>query len=266
MLTAAFSSGNGKAIDPLIYRSARSQGMADARVMLGDEWSVLGNPAGLTSLTGASFGICYENYYLISDLGLGAFSVALPTKTGTFGFGFTTFGYSSYRESRVTLSYGKAFGRKLMAGISLNYMTIHQPNDCGNLNALVPALGIQVLPIPELTLGLQVFNPASQHYVPEGYLVVPQIFQAGLGYKLGDELLVCFEADKTAREKIICSGGVEITLRKQFLIRMGISSSETRKFSFGVGYRSRLITLDLAFAKHPLLGFNPAAGISFRIK
>lgn len=256
---------NGGATDNRVFHgNARSLGMAGVRVMLADEWSGIGNQAGLAAITSPSFSIHYENYFLVPALGTGAFSICMPTRSGTFGFCFSNYGYASYRENQLCLSIGKAFGYRFRAGIGLHYLTVHQPSDMGNLSALVPALGIQALLLPDLTIGLQVFNPACQHYVPAGYLNLPVTGQAGLGYQLGQEVLICFEAEKQAHEKLQYRGGIEINLEQKLIARFGIYSGEYPGYSFGIAFHSRLLFIDLAASRHPVLGFSPAISLSFR--
>jgi len=262
LLVAFLNAGSGIANDPVSHGAARSQGMANASVMLADPWSGVGNPAGLAVLTNLAFSIHYENYFLVPDLGLEFFSCGMPTKTGTFGISYSTFGYSFYRESQACLSFGKSFGNKFRAGIGLHYLMIRQSADLGNLSALVPALGIQAIPMPGLTIGLQVFNPAGQQYVPTGHLTIPTLIDAGLGYELGGEIFICFETEKRSLEKLKYYGGIEINLQKLIIARFGVSSGEYPGYSFGLGFQIRPLTIDIAATHHPVLGFSPAITIS----
>jgi hypothetical protein len=262
-LVALLSAEHGWTNDPETYCGSRSQGIAGVRVMLADHWSGQGNPAGMAIITQPSFSICYENWFLIPDIGLGAFALNMPTKTGTFGMGFTTFGYSFYRENRAYLSFGRNLGQKVRAGIGLHYQTVRQSSDYGNLSALVPALGIQILPVQSLTIGFQLFNPAGQHYVPAGFLHLPVVFQTGFGWKLGDEVLICAEAEKRSQGKTTYRGGIEINWQQLLVFRFGIRSGEFPGYSFGVGLHYRSFMVDIAATHHPVLGFNPSVTISF---
>jgi hypothetical protein len=251
---------------PSFKGDVRSQGMANARVMLDNHWSGMNNPAGLAGISTTSFGIYYTNCFQVPELGMGAFSCGIPTKTGNFGISYITFGYSLFRQGQASLAYGKAFGKKFRAGIGLHYLMVLQPADYGNLYALIPSLGIQLLPLNGITMGIQVFNPARQQYIPSGYQDVPSGFGAGTGYKLGNEVLFCAEVEKIIKEKAKYYGGFEIILQKMVLMRFGISSGEFPEFSFGIGFQSRLLNIDLAVSRHPVLGFSPAIGLSYVMK
>lgn len=255
-----------KAQLPSFQGDARSQGMANAGVMLANHWSGINNPAGLAGIKAISFGLFYENYFELPELGMGAFSFGIPTKTGNYGISFITFGYALFRQGQASLSYGKAFGNKFRAGIGLHYLIICQPADYGNLYALVPSLGIQLLPLNGITFGVQVFNPAGQQYIPSGYQDIPSGFRAGAGYKLGNEVLFCAEAEKIIKEKATYYGGFEIILQKMLLVRFGVSPGQFSEFSFGIGLRSQHLTIDLAATRHPVMGFSPAIGLTYVMK
>jgi hypothetical protein len=240
--------------------------MANARVMLANHWSGINNPAGLAGITATSFGLNYENHFELPELGMGAFSIGISTKTGNFGISYMTFGYSSFHQGEASLSYGKAFGKKFRAGIGLHYLLICQPADYGNLYTFLPSLGIQLLPLKGITLGVQVFNPAGQQYIPSGYLDIPSGFRAGAGYTLGNEVLLCAEVEKILKDKASYYGGFEIALQKMLLVRFGVSFGLFPQFSFGIGLQCRHLTIDLAAARHPVMGYSPAIGLSYAMK
>jgi hypothetical protein len=255
-----------KAQQLLFQGDARSQGMANARVMLANQWSGLNNSSGLAGVKATSFGLYYANYFQVPELGVGAFSFVIPTSTGTYAVSYAAYGYSLFRQSHAVLSYGKAFGNIFRAGIGLHYLMIRQSYDYGTLYAFVPSLGIQLLPLTGLTVGVDVFNPAVQHYIPSGYQDIPAVIRAGIGYNLGNEVLICAEVEKASKEKAKCYGGVEITLQKMVLMRLGFSSGEFPGFSFGIGFQSRHLKIDVASARHPVLGFSSALGIAYAMK
>jgi hypothetical protein len=266
LLAGLLYHSNSQAQHPVFSGDARSQGMANARVMISNSWSGLNNPAGLAGIGAISFGLYVENRYQVSELSLGAFSLGIPTKTGTYGISYAAFGYSLFNQEHASLSYGKALGKKIRAGIGIHYLMICQPYENGNLYAFVPSLGIQLLPVNGLTVGFHVFNPAGQPYNPAGYIKIPAVYSAGVGYNLGNEVLLCAEAEKSSLEKTKYYGGVEFTLVKIFLVRFGLSSGEFQKLSFGIGYHGRQVSIDMAATRHPILDFQTSLSLSYAIK
>lgn len=240
----------------------RSQGMSHAGVMLADHWSGLENPAGLAGLRKNTFGICYSNNYMVSQLGTGAASCGITTRSGNYGVSLLSFGYSSFRQSMASLCYGKKLGKKLRAGIGIRGLLISQPAGYGNLYAVIPSLGLQVIPVERITFGIHAYNPAGQEYIPSGYLEIPAGWQAGVGINFGEEVLLCFQAEKNRHEQLLCYGGFEIFLHEKIPVRFGLSSGTQTELSFGIGFRSSGLQIDLAATRHPAMGFSPSIGLS----
>ncbi len=243
----------------------RSQGMSHAGVMLADHWSGLENPAGLAGLSRTTFGICYSNNYLVSQLGTGAASCGIITKSGNYGISLVSFGYSSFRQSAASLCYGRNLGKKLRAGIGIHGLLVSQAAGYGNLYAVIPSLGLQFAPVERITFGIHAYNPAGQEYIPAGYLEIPAGWQAGVGINFGEEVLLCFQVEKNRNEQLLCYGGFEIFLHEKIPVRFGLSSGIQTELSFGIGFRSPRLQVDLAATRHPVLGFSPAIGFACSI-
>ncbi len=244
---------------------ARSQGLGDAGVMLSDYANGLSNQAALAMLKKASFSLHAENPFLLPELATGAFSLCVPTKSGTFGLTHCTYGYDAYKECKTSLEFGKAFGKWFRAGIEMNYYSIRQYAEYGNLHALIPAMGVQVNPITQLIIGLHITNPACQSFYPKGFQKLPTVFRAGLGYYPGHDILLCLEYIRESGHKSVYCGGIECLCGKYLSFRMGVSSSERQQYAFGVGIMLDHIKTDLAIAHHPVLGISPAITLMFTL-
>jgi len=242
---------------------ARSRGLGGSGVMLPDQTHGMSNPASLSTLERTSFSLHAENPFFIPELATGALSLCIPSKTGTFGITYCASGYDAYRESKTSLAFGKALGKRLRAGIELNYCHIRQYGEYGSFRAFVSALGIQFQPITSLVLGLYLNNPAGQSYYPKGNRKVPTVFRAGLGYRPGEDILFCVEYDRETGRKPVYCAGVECACGRLFSFRLGISSAECRRYSFGLGLRHDHLKTDLAVSHHPVLGYSPAITLIF---
>ena len=263
VLLACIPGTYSKAIYGIFPVGARSRGLGGVHVMLADVWSGLHNEAGLSCVHGISVSLHAENRFLMPETGLGAFSLCIPVNRGTVGIQYASFGYSLYQESQVCLAYGKPFGSAFRAGIGLHCMKIRQAAGYGTLFALVPALGVQVIPVKGLTIGFHVLNPASQPFYPQGQLEMPALFNAGLGFSPGEELLICLEAEKESRGSTVFRGGFEYFLRDVICTRFGISYEKYPTWSLGIGFLYRGLKTDIAICRHPLLGFSPALTLSY---
>ena len=58
-----------------------------------DIWSSYYNQAGLADIKGIAAGVFYKNEFLVSELGEGGASFAMPLGTNVVGVSFRTFGY-----------------------------------------------------------------------------------------------------------------------------------------------------------------------------
>jgi hypothetical protein len=239
--------------------------MANAMVMLTSHWSGFDNPAGLAGITSPSAGIIYRNYFGIPELGMRAAACAVPTKSGNYSLSFMSGGYELLRQSQLSLCYGMAIGKRIRAGIGLHYLIIRQPAAYGNLFAVTPSLGVQFIPSRGMTMGIHVFNPVRQQYIPSGYYQVPAGIQAGFGYQLGEEVLFCLEIIKSPEEPFVYNSGFEILLLQKVPVRFGISFDESTEFSFGIGFQHRKLKIDIAAIRHPVLGLSTALGLACSI-
>jgi hypothetical protein len=260
MLIGSFSFPSSGAF---LTSDARSKSLSLADVALTGEATGWSNPATLAFLERSCFNLQAENPWGVSELAAGAFSICLPVKAGTFALSFSRYGSESFHESQAGLSFGKSLGKKVKAGVNLDYRRIKQYADYGALYAIIPSFGIQVLPASGLVLGLQVTNPAGQGYYPHGYMNFPTLVKAGLAYQPDPEIMFCFEVYTESGCRPVFCGGIEYDFEKQFTFRLGLSSSRSMQYSLGIGYLGKHLKTDFAVSHHPVLGFSPVITLSF---
>jgi hypothetical protein len=199
------------------------------------------------------------------ELGTGAFTVAIPFKPGCFSATITSSGFSSFRENRASASYAMKLGEKIRAGIGINWLHIGSPYDYADLYGVVPSAGIQILPFKNLVAGFAWFNPARQEFRPHGYLSLPSILTAGIGYNFGKEVFICMEAAKQPGGIPRFSGGAEILPADKIVIRIGISKQEITSYSAGIGCVFNHFGINIAVMHHPVLGYSPAMDLSYSL-
>jgi hypothetical protein len=237
--------------------NARYAGMAGNCVSLQGPWSGFHNQGGLAYIRDLSFGIHYENHFLLPENSIKALVIDIPVTKGTIGVSYSFFGYTKYFESRTGLAFGKTFGDHLSAGIQINHLMIGQSSDYGNMHAVIPEGGILARPVDKLYIGFHLFNPAHQHFTQGQDQDIPSVMQIGIGYRIIDEVLLCAEAEKATLEKQVLKAGFEYEMIRDLNLRLGISSAEISRFAIGLGYTSRHFTLDFALTHHQYLGFTP---------
>jgi len=254
---------NSPAYGLIVPDDSRTLGLACAGIMLADEATAMPNQAALAMVTKRCLSFGAANPFLIPGLASGNFSLCLPSKSGTIQLGFSSNGSGAYQERKIGLAFGKALAGFLRAGIEMDYCTIRQYASFGNLHALLPSLGLQVIPARQLSVGIQLTNPAGQSYYPKGYRCLPQILRAGAGYSPGDGILLCIEYQKESHYRPVYCGGVEYNGNHKISLRVGISSSQMVQYSFGLGFRGDHMRIYMAVCHHPVLGYSPSITMTF---
>jgi len=254
----------------------RSAGMGNASVTLNDFWSVHNNQAGLAGINVVAVGLYYENRFLIQELSFKAAAFVLPTKSGTFGINFNSFGYVNYNEMKVGLAYGKKFGKIFSAGVQLDYLRTHIAEDYGNKDAFTFEIGIRTELTKQLTIAAHVFNPIRVKIQSETDDRVPAILKLGISYSLSDKLLLALETEKDSDFKPLIRGGFEYKIVDMATVRIGYSTlpstsgsdafSIASVYSFGFGLNLRKFVIDLSSSWHQTLGWSPMVSFIYNFK
>jgi hypothetical protein len=251
----------------------RSAGLGNASSTLSDCWSVHNNQAGLGGIMNPVAGIYYENRFLVQELSLKAASFVLPTKSGTFGISFNSFGYVNYNEMKAGLAYGRKFGKVFSAGVQLDYLRTHIAENYGNEDAFTFEVGIRTELTKQLTLAAHVFNPIRVKIQSETNDRVPAVFKLGVSYELSDKLLLALETEKDSDFKPLIRGGIEYKIIDMATVRMGYSTlpstsgsdsfSIASVYSFGFGLNPGKFVLDLSSSWHQTLGWSPMVSLIY---
>lgn len=242
----------------------RSTSLAHASVSLTDIWGAFNNQAGLAWLENPSFGFFYENRFLVKEYALQAGVLAVPLKPGIIGANYRYFGYSKYHEAKVGLSFARKLFKSVALGVQINYHQTYLAESYGNHNALTAEIGLMYTPLENLFIGVHAFNPnrVKANADPEEY--IPTVYRIGAGYNILDRATILFETEKDIEQKPVFKGGMEISALKNLDFRFGVSSADI-EYTFGLGYRARSFSFDLAFSHHNILGFTPHASFTLSL-
>ncbi|MGZ4033447.1 MAG: hypothetical protein ACXVP4_01175, partial [Bacteroidia bacterium] len=241
---------------------ARSAAMGNASVSLSDVWSAQQNQAGLGFVRNFSAGAYYENRFSLKELSIKGAVAALPVKSGTFGLCITNFGYSLYNENKYSLSFSKAFGDKLSAGIAMDYLVTKIAEGYGTRGVLAAEAGIQARPVKGLSIGVHVFNPTRSKQANYNDERIPTIIRLGADYNFSNKVILAVETEKDIAKKAIFKAGLEYKVVKEFYLRVGISTNPSLG-SFGFGINLKNFKIDLSASYHQTLGFSPQLGLSY---
>ena len=244
---------------------ARSAAMGTASVSLSDVWSAQQNQAGLGFVRDVSAGAYYENRFLLKELSVKGAVVAFPFKAGTFGLCITNFGYTLYNENKYSLSFSKAFGDKLSAGIAMDYLTTKIAEGYGSKGVLAAEVGIQARPIKGLSIGVHIFNPTRTKLASYNDERVPTIIRLGGDYTFSHKVILAIETEKDIAKKAVFKAGLEYKVVKEFYLRAGISTNPSSG-SFGFGINMKNLKIDFSASYHQVLGFSPQLGLTYVFK
>jgi len=253
---------------------ARSAAMGNASATLADIWSVHHNQAGLSGILSPHAGIHYENRFGVKELSLKAavFAMPLPGSEGNvIGLSMTSFGYSSYNDTKIGLSYGKKLGDKYSVGLQLNYLQTNIAGDYGQKGAVAAEAGLQAEIIDDLQIGVHIFNPTRaklfEYKIQDEPEIerIPTIMRFGINYAFSEKVFITLETEKDVYFKAIFKGGVEYHPIDMLYLRGGISSDPVYN-SFGFGLDMNNFRLDFAASKHQVLGYTTQISLVYNFE
>jgi len=243
---------------------SKQAGMARSSVAFTDFWNIQNNQAGIALIDKISFGIYYENRFLINQLSMKCGAVVMPTKIGVLGASFNHFGYSLYNDMKIGLAYARSFGPYFRIGIQLDYLRTTMGDNYGSKSNITFETGIQSDVTETVTIGAYVFNPVAVKLADYENEKVPSIFRFGIGWKVSNNLFITVEAEKnTAVNPIIVRGGIEYSIKEKFFIRGGFSTMQ-EIFSMGFGMKIKFLRFDISAVMHQSLGFSPQSDLVFQ--
>ncbi len=229
-----------------------------------DIFSAQNNPAGLGFVKDFGFGLFSERRFLVSGLDLMNASIALPTKTGTFGISANLFGRKEYNEKMIGLSFGKAFGKKFSAGLKFNYLN-YAIQEYGQRNLFTFDVGFQYLPNNKVLIGAHVFNPVPIELEKVYGEKIATIMRLGLAYMPTKKLTLLGEIEKDLVFQPIIKFGIEYQVAEKFFLRGGFNSYPLRG-TFGFGVHLKQFNIDVGGNYHSFLGITPQLSLSYAFK
>lgn len=260
------SLSNAFAYDILQPVGGRAAAMGGTAVATRGLWALQNNPAGMANLDQFSFGLYYENHWMLKETAFKSAALAVPVKFGCLGVSFNQFGSSKYSENKFGLAYAKDFGPYLQIGLQLDYLMLRIGNDYDKQSAVTFELGIQSQVTEKLRLGTYIFNPvhiALQQSINQEKL--PIVFRFGAAYQFTKDFVGQCEIEKnTDYEGVSLRGGLEYEALKDFYLRAGVQTNPGL-LSFGLGYEIRFARIDVAAQLHEILGNTIQVGMVFSI-
>jgi len=250
----SFSSEPDKAFN------ARAAGLGNSSIALSDPWSISINQAGLGWQRSCWVGVSHENRYLIKELSYSSLGGCIPVKPGTFGISLTHFGYSQFNQSQFGVSYGMMLSKTIAAGVGINYHSLRIASGYGSSSCITAEGGVLYQPVEKFAIGAHAFNPFRSSLGSDQNLSTS--FGIGLAYQPASYILITLQGDDSNQSTPVFRTGIEYNPVRNLSIRAGMSSNPM-SLAFGLGWRVKGMTFDLAFSYHEVLGYTPYLSLSY---
>lgn len=229
-----------------------------------DAFSLFNNPSGLSLIDNREIGF----YFSPAPFGMKELSNAFgvycePTNFGSFGAGFSTYGFELYRETSIAIGFAKKINNTFYAGGSIYYRNISIKN-YGNSGAVIINAGAMLRINNEIGFGASIQN-LTQSTVGNETDMLPTIISAGFHFQFLDELLFAAALEKETRFKPSLHFGTEYNPIEYLSLRVG-ASNEPSTFSMGIGIHYNYFHFDYARSNNVDLGISHQFTILIRFK
>jgi hypothetical protein len=222
--------------------------------------SILGNPA-LFAKDNAKriVSVGAQNRFQLGELNLFTAGVMIKKKDNAFGVQVKYVGVTDFRQ----IGFGISYGRRIFAKLDLASRIHFSQLDLGvyGKKAIVDAdLGLYSALNKQISFGFWAKNLIHSRF--SSVENTETALHLGVAYSPSDKVKLCVESEKYLSQQIRFKAGIEYLAVKNLAFRFGFQSAPAMP-TFGLGYISNKIKLDIGAAVHPNLGVTSAFNISF---
>lgn len=244
---------------------AKATGLAGCSVTSVDLFACFNNPAGGAGVRRFHTGTFFESRFLIPGVETKGLAILLPAgKTGVVGGMFREFGNEHLHDRSMGLLFSRSFGNAVSAGLRIQWNSIGFSGEYGNATAVTAAAGLIIRITEKAGLGVCLSNPFNTRYTGSQEQV-PTGFVCGFSYDVSTHARCMAELEKSPGLPYLVRGSVEYRPKTHFALRAGASNSYL-PFSFGTGFQTGNLEIDLSAGWHPDLGFSPGVSLVWRKK
>ncbi len=176
-----------------------------------------------------------------------------------FAAGFSSFGFSLYRETVFSLTTATMFTESFGAGLNVhaNHLSIQS---YGNATTAVVDLGAIISVTDNLNIGVSLNNITRSTFGADDD--IPQTFITGLSYTLLEKTAITLDIVHDVRYSTGYRAGIEFSPHEIITLRAGTQSEQSRLFG-GIGINVFSFQIDYGIATHSELGLTHSIGITF---
>ena len=248
------------------FSGSRSQALANASVCLEDVYGHHNNPASISGITQFTFGIAYENRFLLKELQHQSYAFALPMGKGVLSFGGNSFGYRDFRTFKNGVGYAMKLLKELSLGIQVNHHMIRLSGPYGVSQTVTGELGLSYAVSSDWSFGLAVFNLGRNKLTETPIERHTTSMRFGTVYNVSAMVRAVAEFEKDLQHPLRFKSGIEYQPDGSVFFRIGFATSPI-ELSAGVGWVfAERYHLDFGTQYHQVLGWSPNVSFRFALK
>ena len=183
-----------------------------------------------------------------------------PLSFGTIAGGVFRFGDAVYNEQLVSLAFANSIGNTSL-GAKVSYIQ-YRAEGYGTHYAIGVNVGGITQITSKLLIGAWIQNINQPKLSFDNSEKAPVKLIASAGFKPSDKLMIVTEIEKDIIYQPVWKTGIEQTIHKKFLARLGFNLNP-QAFFFGVGFYNQKIKIDYSLQSLNRLGAAHQASFSY---
>lgn len=239
--------------EPLVAGGV-SNSLGQNKLTLTDAFATIHNQGAIPFVKTLQVGAFARRSFAVEGIDDVTLSAVLPFHNSGIGISANHFGYSAYSEQQIRVGYGRLLARNFGLGIGFTALRT-QMAEYGAAMAVTVEMGLYYRMTDKLTLAAHTFNPSSAS-LSQNLPTIPTVLGIGFSYQSTDLVCLFGEVVKSKYQPLQLKGGIAYNLHERIQIRAG-TLTQPVQFTFGIGYAIAPLTVDVAYAYHPVLGATP---------
>lgn len=243
-----------------------AKAMAGITAVQSDGFAPFNNAAWLAEIKQPEGGIFIDNKFLLKELSLRTVVFGVPfTKTSGMGAGFYQWGFSSFKQSSATVSYGLKLAEKLYAGVKLNYFSLTLADIYGSAATFYGSAGLVAKVSEKIAFAAQMENLTRTRIIDKYGERLTSVIKIGAYYKFSSVLNLMTEVCKTHIDPISIRIGFQYSVIENLQIMAGYRT-QPHLYAAGILYRWKQLKAGIAMDYHATLGVSPSLSLSYSIE
>jgi hypothetical protein len=233
---------------------AHAVGLGGSGLLVQNVFCASNNPALMPWQKNASFGLAYNNQFLLSDINQSNLCFVLPYKHFGYGFKLSSFGNNILKDQLIGASVAHQFHPDFSFGAGFNYHFFSIKN-YGFNQATTFEFSLAAKVSSKLKSSFMVFNPFAKKFNEIQDERMTRTYRMGIQYQVNDKVSLNSELEKNHVYQPNLKMGVNYDYNQQFSFRFGISTLQPN-MAFGIGFKTKKIQIETAHNYHLTLGLS----------